>query len=799
VDSNLKMRVLMARVRSFHRAHMCSWESAFKSIILLLLTCPLVIHAASDQFQDLNLDAETLRYLPMSLDVPATNYEDFLQKSIAKMQPESKDGDRLKAVLAVTSPELFLFSSQSFFAESEDTETQLTAGLTSIRNLNLKSSLFADKLQILQQGVVPEANPEIFDRLRKEIILVRTDKYADDLGGRPVGEYCLGDLAKGPPVNATTTLSVFDLAIAEASRSNLDLELLKLLLQPDPFQTALQADLSARSRDDEVTDQQTDWDLLFDKWDGAVRSGKMAPKLKFRDWLAGSKAKKEPLGPQLADFAKRGENYCQQQRGQWSELTASTQFQLAGTSRISDLFRCTKTKSGLTLQLSLVRNEDHLRTLDFKIRDNRKVLYFATLDQSTSYSQVILNQLADQFVFDKNRRLTSWSRQDGSKRSAYYQMSQDHRPLWSSASVNQQIVERFWDSKSGSLSGLLIYDAKTARPKIYASWHSPKIMRHLLRFDDGRPHGLETWWYADGQPAGEANWFAGKKFGSARLYFPNGKVMYDASYVDDKLDGAVFWRDEHDQIVFSGQFRAGRAEGTVEIRQGITLASAVFKGGQVDGDARIGADKQTPVTVIPFKDGAIHGTVDFKDLQGRSRLTIPYVNGRIHGNLVAHAMRENGPSQCKYDDGHLIEWTQSCSALSSANSPCQIAGGVSDLKTNRSTVKISNRDGSLSTQCDTNDELWQDCHFNIAHVPQVFNLRTVKDQFDVKKSNNCQLDVQNWDLSPWIDLGEAFAILDIVPNSQCKEAAAKQCLIKLVPGLPLHSCKTARVVSQNDY
>jgi antitoxin component YwqK of YwqJK toxin-antitoxin module len=101
----------------------------------------------------------------------------------------------------------------------------------------------------------------------------------------------------------------------------------------------------------------------------------------------------------------------------------------------------------------------------------------------------------------------------------------------------------------------------------YTGWikkiHSNGQVRMLLQIKDGKPSGLQTVWFENGQKKDEGNWKDGKTDGLKTTWFENGQKKEEGNWKDGKLDGLVTMWYENGQKLFKGNWKDGKLDGLV--------------------------------------------------------------------------------------------------------------------------------------------------------------------------------------------------------------------------------------------
>ena len=99
----------------------------------------------------------------------------------------------------------------------------------------------------------------------------------------------------------------------------------------------------------------------------------------------------------------------------------------------------------------------------------------------------------------------------------------------------------------------------------YTGWikeiHSNGQVRMLLQIKDGKPNGLQTAWYENGQKKEEGNWKDVKVDGLWTVWYENGQKKFKGNWKDGKLDGLVTVWHENGQKEEERNYKDGEPDG----------------------------------------------------------------------------------------------------------------------------------------------------------------------------------------------------------------------------------------------
>jgi antitoxin component YwqK of YwqJK toxin-antitoxin module len=104
-------------------------------------------------------------------------------------------------------------------------------------------------------------------------------------------------------------------------------------------------------------------------------------------------------------------------------------------------------------------------------------------------------------------------------------------------------------------------------------------------FENGLKHGVETYWYANGQIASEGNYLDNKLDGVLTYWYDNGTKASEGFYINDKPEGVQTAWNENGQIESEQEYKNGMLNGaSIFYENGIKTAEYVLKNGDVVGD-----------------------------------------------------------------------------------------------------------------------------------------------------------------------------------------------------------------------
>ena len=300
-------------------------------------------------------------------------------------------------------------------------------------------------------------------------------------------------------------------------------------------------------------------------------------------------------------------------------------------------------------------------------------------------------------------------------------------------------------------------------------------------------------------------WSYGKRLGTSKIQFDQGVVGFDASYINDQLDGTMIWRDDLSHEVMRVNFNHGLVEGQISLKSdGKTeLAHATFDHGLAEGEVRFGQPGLQPTVTFPFKSGILDGTATFYTTKHAVRLQVPFRSGKINGDLKAFYQNGSKAAACKFDTGHLLSWN----SWPKQNDPntLRIEGRVLDIATTRMTQTVFDDAKKISAFCDGREGVWHHCTFTVKSKP--FNIseadllkatQSVVLEDGPYNMNKCGGAVQVWNLKPWIETGAVSALLELTRSPGCSDMRAVICKVAVTNRLQVSDCKSADNESEDE-
>lgn len=741
-----------------------------------------------------SLKAEGQAIKPLSVAVPptlkklSTDYGKVWNESFQKLT--FKEQEELKALVgqALDKDMVVLMLSGVMSPDNEDAViSQESRGLM-IQRLDRfqPRNQFADRSHVSFLHSLPEVDLSSWIALRQEIA---SDKAPEGyFAGRPITDYCAADVGRGVPRNAATNISVLDISMVEATKTGLELSLLHLLDQPDAFPKNNED--SAEQQDSEAEHA---WQLVLKRW----LTREHSKKLKLSDMLQWWKGVETLPSPSLRKFARnlastsqKFQKLCHEKKGKWREAATSRRLDSLTVFSCSEVGR---SEEGFELFVEQDSEFDEITALVFETRKSNKSVEFRldASDRLFPFEVKVFgggSLIADKLYYDAAG--LPRGKVDITIPGTHYGWNEQGKVVWSGRVDAKGIWQEdlTWNAQGLIVSRMMF--TPNGDLKRLIEWHDNGNPSRSVSFERSRPDGLEQWWYVSGQPSGEVNWYAGKKFGSARVYFENGVVAYDGSYIDDQLDGPLTWRDEQGREVLKAIFRFGNPDGMLQIKNGenVTLASAVFDRGRVEGIVTVGVDGGRSGAKLPFKSGVLDGEAVFLDASGKQRLLIPYRSGKIQGEVKGYYGLEKPAVTCMFDEGNMTAW--SVFPSKEHNVWFQVQGSVKDRQSGAATLDIKHSSDDLSVRCQGRDEIWSDCRWTFLKKSHSLNKKQIQfPKLKGKNSKSCKVRSLSWDLTPLIEQDARYAFVEVLPNAGCVDARHLGCRVELKNGLFVKSCE----------
>jgi antitoxin component YwqK of YwqJK toxin-antitoxin module len=214
-------------------------------------------------------------------------------------------------------------------------------------------------------------------------------------------------------------------------------------------------------------------------------------------------------------------------------------------------------------------------------------------------------------------------------------------------------------------------DLKTGAGKEFALDENNKsTLSHKLNYIDGKMHLEQMSFYPNGQKKAVINYEYGVLNGPKQLFDENGKILEEAYYIQDNLDGryqtvkpngmlAVYHyknnllnglhqlfypKNEQEKTVKSleANYKNGLIDGELSEynKEGHKIHRTLYKNGVKDGiSVAYFEDGKTHITMT-YKNNLLNGTVTEYFPNGKIKRTTPYLDGLKEGKETSY--HENG-------------------------------------------------------------------------------------------------------------------------------------------------------------
>lgn len=689
-------------------------------------------------------------------------------------------------------------------------DTIESTGIISAMRSNVQSKVYSlNRHHVKQTILFPLFQTQIWRDMRQEKSLNISEAHADFLADRPMSEFCVEDAGMGLPTSALLQFSIFDVGIAEASGSSLDLAYLHLLEQPDAFRN-----IAAAGRDSsllEETFRDVTWQTVLMEWQASTKESKkklaeMADWWKHENPGFDIKDDRYKFAAALATLAKRWSADCSKSGGKWLENQSPRKIkpewtvgecQIAGNQPLyrmftndssaenASAFKIVQRQGAIVSTTQLLSGESDQHAALFylgKIEDPKMGATLVYDEQGRMRERLGPKSLPVHAAWDVKGQLIWTGRQNA---------------------TGQWTQDLTWDA-SGKPRAEFFFD-ESGNVKSIVEWYADYKPASVSHFIAGHREGLQQWWHENGKLAGDSMWSYGKRLGTSKIQFDQGVVGFDASYIDDQLDGTMIWRDDLSHEVMRVYFNHGLVEGTLSLKSDAKteLAHATFDHGLAEGEVRIGQPGVQPTVTFPFKSGVLDGTVTFYTAKHTVRMQVPFRSGKINGDLKAFYHNGAKAAACKFDNGHLLAWN----SWPKQNDPdtLKIEGRVLDVVTTRMTQTIFDDTKKISALCDGREGIWHHCTFTVKGKPYSITdadlLKATKavvmedGPYNMKK---CGGSLQVWNLKPWIETGAVSAQLELTRSPGCGDMRAVFCKVAVTNRLQVSDCRAADNESEDE-
>lgn len=755
--------------------------------------------------QVLGLDQNLLRtpeqkqdFAKLSGQLADKSYRSLVTNGISLPNGEEDLVDTVTDVLSTESVDPDAPAKNDDNDDLDDDNVEGSGIISVLRSNTLRNVYSLTRPHTKQTSLLPMFQTKLWQDMRREQTLKLTEANDDFLADRPLTEFCTEDAGRGLPTSAVLQFSIFDIGIAETSGSSLDLALLHLLEQPDVFRIV-------PSKDDSVSDEiygEFSWQSILIDWQADLKNKKR----KLSDLAVAIKQLDSDIdvdGPEykfalaLSELAKEWSGQCTKAGGRWLEnqtiRKAKAEWLIAEcqVNSAPPLFRIVANDNDVehATVLSLFQRQGNLvattQLLASDVDHHSVLFYVAKPDEQKLSATLVFDQKGNLRERIGNRSIPD-----------HFAWTAKGELIWSGRqNVHGHWVEDItWDT-TGKPRAQFFFDHNGAIISL-AEWYADYKPASVTHFTSEHREGLQQWWHDNGKLAGDSMWSYGKRLGTSRIQFEQGTVGFDASYINDQLDGMMYWRDENGHEVMRANFKNGLVEGSISLKSdGKTeLASAKFDHGMAEGDVRFGQPGVQPTVTFPFKSGILDGIASFYTVKHALRMQVPFRSGKIDGELKAFYGNGSKAAECKFDSGHLLSWN----SWPKKNDPhrLRIEGKVLDSKSTRMTQTLYDDAKKISAACDGREGSWHQCAFTVKGKSYTISddelakaVKEVRFNNAPYNINKCGQATQIWNLSPWVDSGSVSAAVELTPPPKCNDAANIICKVAVTNRLQVGNCE----------
>ncbi len=784
---------------------------------------------AADLYETMRDDAKKLK-APAIAAGPSFN-----RISILKLEDPNLgfDGDWLRSTSAETKKDLLSLMTQladpqlvsiimngaPYLDDSEDeaqSESEIESyGLLSVLSTSVSSKVFpAARSHLKHAMLLPLFQAATWQEMRNERAIESSDPSSTDeyLAGRPITEFCIADAGLHLPTSAQMQFSIFDIGIAEASVSSMDLALLNLIEEPDAFRLATNID----DFDTNLESDYAPWQTVLSDWQQELKR-KKRKLTEINTWWkkenTESNAKLNKFTAGLNELTKRWSSQCTKNGGRWVEgpliRSAPSEWIAAEcqSNRYGPLYR-------ISINNSSAENATHLT---FSLRQGALTaliqLHATSVDEPITFQIVGADErrLSSLLIFDNAGRMRA--RLGTLKFGNHVAWSPQGKVIWTGhqGPRGNWTEDVTWDEAGLPRAGFQ-FDNAGAITRL-TEWYSDGLPASVTSFAADHREGLQQWWHQNGKLAGDSMWSYGKRFGTSHLKFEDGITGFDASYIDDQLDGYLTWRDDRNHQIMKANFNRGLVEGQLIISSDpdSELVRAKFDHGMAEGDVIIGQLKKRPTTVLPFKSGVLDGISTFYAIDQSVRMQVPFRSGKIHGDIKTFYKGGTRASTCKFDTSHLLSW-QSWPPKSGTDF-VRVEGSVIDPSTSRMTQTIVDDARKISARCDGRDDVWTSCSFTIQEKEKgkdktkelkILDADLVKATQAIRVEGRpynmakCGGTTQMWDLRSWIESSSLSINVGLIPAPGCRDRTSVQCAVTITNKVQVKNCALVENDSEDE-
>lgn len=198
------------------------------------------------------------------------------------------------------------------------------------------------------------------------------------------------------------------------------------------------------------------------------------------------------------------------------------------------------------------------------------------------------------------------------------------------------VVEKFFNMNYGKvddrIARMVPLDEKDRRDGTELIFRKGRLHREVP-WVEGVRHGTETvYGTRRRKPAKTVPWKKGKVHGEVKTYYPDGKVMSEASYVDGKLQGLSKSYSPEGKVIKVVPYRNGKRHGTMVDywpKTGKKKKIVPCVEGKVEGTAKLYYEDGTLKAEIPFRNDSRHGIEKTYDEDGKLERRRYWLDGEL--------------------------------------------------------------------------------------------------------------------------------------------------------------------------
>ena len=187
--------------------------------------------------------------------------------------------------------------------------------------------------------------------------------------------------------------------------------------------------------------------------------------------------------------------------------------------------------------------------------------------------------------------------------------------------------------ENGQLMNRITYHGQQMADGEYVSYGPNGKVSSRAFLKNGRMHGLQQLFYADGKLFQRSHFIHDQQEGEAVTLAPDGKVLASMMWRNGEPDGWSFDSHDNGQLAQKALYRKGKLLRMQKWRANGQPAVAWQQDaqGREQGDVIEWFDNGVRAQVTPMRDGQRHGLLQAWYADGSLRQLVPYEHGRKHG------------------------------------------------------------------------------------------------------------------------------------------------------------------------